>query len=369
MEAIVYLGQKFPGSEPAARGLTGLLKPLPPEKPAAEPTASGGVAPTPTPSPSPSPVPGPGPSPTPGFGGPVQPRNPGHLTKLVEAIVEALGCNGSPVARDTLEQVLAGTFATDDDKVAVEAAIKTLAAHPSEENDALLFRVLSAAEALRPADRAGPWPARDLQPKALELVKPVASSGLRTKLAEWLLANHPGGLDAKEPTCEYLMTADPRNCGAQLVFYKKADTSKEMKATVEQQFLDYSSKAMARYLGIPEEALAVTGGVGTPPAQPAGQLPAMGIGGGAPPGAAPGTPPPGPIARPNQPAGQPTKPAEVNPAPHVASELWSVGFCALLEPQLNTKSLEQQSQLLLLAGTIPRIDPRAPDQDIAQALV
>ena len=181
--------------------------------------------------------------------------------------MEALGCNGSAPARDTLEQILAGTFATDDDKAAVEAAVKTLAAHPCDENDALLFRVLTAADALRPADRAGPWPAKDLQAKALELVKPAASSGLRTKLAEWL-AGRPGGFDPKEPMCEFLLAADPRNCGAQLIFYKKADTPKDTKVTLEKQFLDYSSKALARYLGIPEESLAGSGGAGMPAASP-----------------------------------------------------------------------------------------------------
>ncbi len=59
---------------------------------------------------------------------------------MVETIVEALGCNGSNLAHRTLEQVLAGTFATDDDKAAVEATLKTLLAHPSDEGDAVLFR-------------------------------------------------------------------------------------------------------------------------------------------------------------------------------------------------------------------------------------
>jgi hypothetical protein len=316
VQAVVYLGQTFRGKETAARGLTELLKPLPPEKPAA------GATPAP---------------------GPAQPRSPADLTKLVEAIVEALGCNGSPAALDTLEQILAGRFATDDDKAAVEAAVKTLAAHPSDENDALLFRVLTAADALRPNDRAGPWPAKDLQPKALEWVKPAASSGLRTKLAEWL-ADRAGGFDPKEPMCAFLMTADPHNCGAQMVFYKKADTPKDTKVELEKQFLDYSSKALARYLKVPEDSLAGLGSSGISAGQFGGPAPM--IIGGAPPGA-------------NAGPGQPAKPAEVNPAPHVAGQLWSDGFRTLLEPQLGAKSLEQQSQLLLLAGTIPCESTRA----------
>ena len=112
----------------------------------------------------------PGPGPTPPS---AAPRNPAELTKLVETIVAALGDNGSEPARKTLEQILAGTLATDDDKAAVEAALKALVAHPSAANDALLFRVLTAPEALRPADRQGPWPAKDLQAKAFEIDQDV----------------------------------------------------------------------------------------------------------------------------------------------------------------------------------------------------
>jgi len=137
LDAVVRLGEKARGSAPAAQGLTDLLKPLPP----AEPPAAG--------------VP-------PGAATPSAPK----LLGLVEKIVAALGNNGTEPARATLEQILAGTLTTDDDKVAVEAALKALAAHPCAENNAILFRVLTAPEALRPADRQGPWPAKDLRNKA-----------------------------------------------------------------------------------------------------------------------------------------------------------------------------------------------------------
>ena len=84
VQAVVFLGQTFRGKEPAARGLIELLKPLPAEKLSAGPTPAGPAAP--------QPVPGPGPSLTPGS---AQPPNQGDMAKLVEAIVEALGCNGS----------------------------------------------------------------------------------------------------------------------------------------------------------------------------------------------------------------------------------------------------------------------------------
>ena len=151
----------------------------------------------------------------------------------------------------------------------------------------------------------------------------------------------------------------PANCGAQLVFYKKADTPKDTKVTLEKQFLDYSSKALARYLGVPEDSLAGSGGVGIPLGQPGAMAPVVIGGGPARPGAIPGGPPPVVGPGPGQPANQPAKPAEVNPAPHVVGQLWSDGFRALLEPQLGGKSLEQQSQPFLLAGTIPCESTRA----------
>ena len=108
--------------------------------------------------------------------------NQADLTKLVETIVAALGDNGTAVARKTLEEIIAGTFATDDDKAAVEAALKTLVANPCAENDALLIRVLMDPSVIRPVDRQGPWSANDLRLKTFELIKAGASSDLR---ASW----------------------------------------------------------------------------------------------------------------------------------------------------------------------------------------
>ena len=94
------------------------------------------------------------------------PRNPAETAKLVETIVAALGDNGSEPARKTLEQILAGTLTTDDDKAAVEAALKTLVAHPCAENDALLFRVLHGARgAASGRSRRGRGPPRICRPR------------------------------------------------------------------------------------------------------------------------------------------------------------------------------------------------------------
>ena len=286
--AIAYLTEKAPGSEAVAQGLTELLKPLPAETPPAAGPTPGATPPGPgaaPPGPSPMPPgagrmppgpgalpPGPGPSPMPPGAmrpergalppgpGPMPPsgapRNPAELTKLVETIVAALGDNGSEPARKALEQILAGTLTTDDDKAAVEAALKALVAHPSATSDALLLRVLTAPEALRPADREGPWPAKDLQAKAFELIKTSVSGALRTKLAE-VLPDRPLRATATNPVRDLLLATDPLNCGAQKVLYEKESANKEVKSELkgrlEQQLTGYSAAALARFLKVPSD--------------------------------------------------------------------------------------------------------------------
>jgi hypothetical protein len=291
LNAVEYLGAKFAGSEPAAQGLADLLKPLK-------------VDPAPAGQPP----------------GAERPRNPAESTKLVETIIVALGSNGSAAAKSTLEQILSGTLPTEDDKTAVEAALKTLIANPSPEGDALLLRALTAADALRPADRQGPWPAKELRAKAMELVKPAASENLRQKLAE-ALAERFAKLDAQDPMRELLSVTDPLNCRAQIVLYEGA-TAKDVKLKLEQQLLGYASTAMARMLGISE-------------------------------GAEEG------VAVAVSPAASGNKP-DLELGSRLAAQLWSDKFLGLVEPQLaDLRSFDKQSQLVLLAGTIPLEPMRA----------
>jgi hypothetical protein len=368
LEAIARLGEKkYSHSENAAKCLVDLLKPLPPEKPAAGASPSGTPA-TPQPQPrgtTPSPGMPPHGMPRPGIPPATNPSNPenaeeprpyspGDLTKLVETIIEALGCNDRDLARGTLEKVLAGVFATDDDKAAVEAALKTMLAHPSEEGDDVLLRAATAAKELRSTDHEGPWTAKDLEAKALELVKQSASFGLRTKLAGVAIAKHVR-LDPTDAITEFLLLPNPLNCGAQLLFYEKSDAkrNKELKTTLEQQFVTYSSTAVARCLGISADNLpaATASPAPGPPAGgpngPHGLRPggAGGVAGGA-------TPPPsgGGPARPSEPA----KAADADLGAQLAGQLWSDEFRKLIEPPMSElHSLDKQPQLMVLAATIP----------------
>ncbi len=375
LEAVAYLGnnEKIVGSEPAAKGLTKLLKPLPPEKPAEKPAPTEnqpqpGQTPPANPNPASSPLTmqPPGPPKIPPEGAPplpgATPNNPVVMPGLVEAIITALGNNGSAPARDTIEQVLAGTFKTDDDKTAVEAALKALLAHQCPENNALTLRVLTAPGVLRPSERQGPWPEKEFQAKAFELTKQSATSDLRLALAKALVDHHVQ-LDPKDPVHEFLLARDPLNCRAQLTFYEKGNPSAELKTTLEEQFLDYGSQATARLLDIPDNLDQPTAAAANPiaPAEPHGGL----LGGFADKSG-------GQLTEPKrdtgQPGGQPAQTAEdkakaaEEQAARMAAGLWNPKFLALLEPKLKihaVDSLEKKAKLVMLAGTIPQDSTRS----------
>lgn len=329
LEAVVFLGEKFHGSDPAAVGLSELLKPLPPEEPATPDatTPKPGQPPTVPGQMPPGAMPG-TPTTTPGATPqPIRPRNQAENTKLVETIIAALGENGSDTARKTLEQVLSGKLTTDDDKAAVEATLKTLVAHPTMENDLLLFKVLMTPEAMRPANRQGPWPAKELRTKAFELIKPAASPELRAKLAE-ALAERISKLPPGDPIRDFLLTPDLSNGVAQAVLYQQASVVKEVRIKLEQQLTGYSSLALSQLLAIPGGVDTSSGAGFTPAALPMG--PATGAG-----------------------------PATAKDDPtlllQLAGLLWSEKFREPIEEQLGeSKSIDRQANLITLAATIPQ---------------
>jgi len=224
LDAVKHLGDNFQGNVRIAEGLTDLLKKLPPTSS----SETGSAAETPS-------------------------RNPEDYTRLVGNIVAALGKNGSGAARATLEQILSGAFATDDDTIAVEVALEALAAHSCEENEALLLRAVTAPEALRPANRQGVWTAKDLRARAVDLIRPVASAGFRLKLAE-AVASHVSQFDASDPIRDFLLAPDPMNCGAQTILYEQSGLSQELKRRLEKSMTDYGSHAVAYWLGLMEKA-------------------------------------------------------------------------------------------------------------------
>jgi hypothetical protein len=367
VEAVGHLGQRFVGRADAARMLAQLLAPPKPAQPGGQ-------------------------GPQPGYSPQYSQANP----QLVQAIVAALGVNGTDVALGFLEQLLSGTLATDDDKTAVDAALKVLADHPSAKSDDILFRAVTAAEKLR-APSTGQVTPDELRQKALEVVSLGASDALRTKLARYV-TQPTTPPEWRDQIGGFLVQQHPDNVGAQLVLYQGGQTSAEMKVTLEQYFTAYSSATMGQVLGIPDQQQTGPGqqptmnptssswqqspqsggafGPGGPPVlrrpsqydgpvgpggSPLPQQPAQ-YGGPVRPGGFPGSagqPSPSFVGPgPGWPGGPGTQQAPRPPDPEApyrrARQLWSPQSVAIVEGRLaQVQSLGSQAQLVMLAGTFP----------------
>ncbi len=215
LDAVKYLGDKFPGSDKVAEGLADLLKP-----PKSTDSSTGYA-------PAAYAVPG-----------------------LAETTIYALGKNGSPAARNTLTLILTGKFVTEDDRTAVEAVLKTLMQLPSTDNEDIILKVLTSPEEVRPVAviQQGTLQPSELRAKALELVKQYASENLCKRLAENLVKK---GAEPNDPVSQFLLEDNPTNLGAQLVLYKSEELSPDAKSKLEQYFLNYSSQAIGLTMGIP----------------------------------------------------------------------------------------------------------------------
>jgi hypothetical protein len=294
LKAVERLGIQFPGNEPVAKGLAELLESF---------DAEAALARNPHLT--------------------IRPRTFADNSRLVEAIVIALGDNGSASARNTLAHILDGTLSTDDNRIAVETALKMLIARPCRENDELVARAVVTPEAFRPSQREGAWPAAELQAKAIQLLKASDSDELRGAIAEHL-GKRFSQLPASHPLAMLLTESDPVNCRAQRILYGMPGIVRDVKARFEQQLLDESSASLACLLGISND---VPGGVS-------------------------------PLAS-RDPYAERLK-MGTDMSSRIAMQLWSDEFAAVLGSQLaDLWSWERQAKLLLLAGTIPTDSVRA----------
>lgn len=217
-------------------------------------------------------------------GAPGGTRMRGANAELVEAIVRALGVNNSATAKQTLKRVLEGTFETDDNRTATLTTVDAFVAHLCPEYEELVFRCLTAPETLRELGKTGPsgpsgrpeygsgsagpyggmyssmggrsdaapLTAEELQRHAFAAIAPVASEEFRAKLARHLVKPDTVRED-HDLFGGYLREMNPDNLAAQMVFYLDPRTDDETKQTVEENFLAYSSDALAGILGLPAE--------------------------------------------------------------------------------------------------------------------
>jgi hypothetical protein len=338
VNAVVYLGQKFAGKETTAQGLIDLLKPL---KAETDPSAVPGAYVPP----------------------PVL-----ASSQLIEALVNALADNGTQPAKDTLKSILTGEFTTDDNRAATDAAIKCLAYHPSDENDDLLFQLLTEPESVRKVDAANPsgmigaqatvLPA-EMRSKAQELVKLAASEKLRLKLAEHFAKV---GIDSNDPTVQFLLQEDPVNLNAQLALYRCDELPADTKTKLEQYFLNYASLAIGLTMNIRSnvEGLAMGGASsgGLPPGYAGGPSaglfgPGMtgpGYSGAMPPGYA-GIPKPGATRE---------KMTDTERGCKLANTLWTSPLPASLAEELGeVRTMDKSASTIVLASAFPLDSVRA----------
>ena len=224
----------------------------------------------------------------------------------IKAIVYALALNDSKTARETLNEVLRGTFKSDDDRAATEGLLESLAAQPSPEHEDVLFRVLTNPNGIRPAPReqtqpggasgrssgpsgrsgaygvrgsgvrgqgsgspgyprsSGPayggYPQQgqakmtgaEMQSVGLALVNETGSQGLRIRLADHL-AQATTADDVRQTILPMLYAVHPRNLPAQAILYRGEALDKGSRALLEGYFVKYSSAALAMHMRVPEE--------------------------------------------------------------------------------------------------------------------
>lgn len=261
--------------------------------------------------------------------------------KLIEALVTALVANGTPAAREFLEQILAGTLPSEDDKTAVDTAVKALAANPLPENEGILFRAMTRPEKFRP-ERGTGVSERDLYTKVRAEVEPVASGRFRVELAKYL-CDPAVALDKRKLLGPLVEAQLPENIAAQFVIYEYEHTDEKLATQLESYFTQFSSESLATMLGIDVEK-----------AQNSRRTPVRGRS--------------SPYGR-SSTYGRRTTPARAGEEPEppdpdlpyrIASQLWGAEFVASLQSRLGAlDSLDTRPQLVALASTIPVDSMRA----------
>lgn len=171
--------------------------------------------------------------------------NPG----FTEAVVAALAANGAPVARQTLERLVAGTLKTAHPQVAANAALKALLARDCPENDDLLFRVITAPDRPARGGQAEIDPQK-LRPTAIALMDATASETLRVRLAKEMTAPEiSAALYDRLWTC--LRETRPENLAAQIVLYQSNRLDQTAQCWLEERFVDQGGEVLRRLLGVP----------------------------------------------------------------------------------------------------------------------
>ena len=242
-----------------------------------------------------------------------------------EAILAALAANGTARTRKTLLQIVTGELAING-RNGAQAAVQALARHPTPETESILYRALTQSSGVQ-MPGSGKTAASGFESMILAAVRPEAAEQFRVRLAEHIV--DPGTSDALRERLGGLIE-EPRveNLAAQMLIYRRFQTSQSTKTRLSEYFTAYGSETLRRLLGVPERALDGSWSAGL-----------RGSGGSD-----------------NADRAAAHKAAEADPSlpTRAAAHLWSSRFAAHLADRLyHLDSLDQQAPLVLLAGTIP----------------
>lgn len=171
----------------------------------------------------------------------------------VAAIAEALSINATPVARQTLGQIVGGELAGNVPS-ARKAALDAIAGRPSAETDAMLLEVLmkSSHSAAEDAYRNP-----DSVIAMLAALTPSGAESVRMEMATRMLApsSSPG---QRGMLAAVLLEPYPENLAAQAMLYHDFSTPVEMKEAIEANLTTFSSEVLRRLLGMPREGNPLT---------------------------------------------------------------------------------------------------------------
>jgi hypothetical protein len=168
---------------------------------------------------------------------------------LIEAIVAALGANGTEPAKRALVELITGQLETEDDRTAAVAAVRALAENAGPAEEEVLFRLLTAPEKLPPAGRGDIGP-DELRNETLAVLKTRASSELRVRVARTIVdpATPP---ELRKLLGQLTAQMHPANLEAQLVLLQSELIDAKQKSVIEQDFIAYGSDALAERLRLP----------------------------------------------------------------------------------------------------------------------
>lgn len=166
-------------------------------------------------------------------------------------IAAALARIGTPAARKTLSDMLAGTLCPEEDDAMAVAALQALAGNPSAENEDLLLAALIDAEKLRPSGQYR-FTADKMRQETLGLIQKHGGSRIRLQAAQKFV-DPKCPRDLRRLLAPLLQQSRPENIDAQVLVYESGLLEPAIRAAIEKGFVQQSDGALRQFLGIADD--------------------------------------------------------------------------------------------------------------------